>query len=59
LDISFVIVTYNSIEPLKECVSSLVSSINCDVNFEIIIVDNNSHDGSCQFIQENYPDIQL
>jgi len=30
-----------------------------DLMFEIIIVDNNSHDGSDQFVQENYPNIHL
>lgn len=59
MDISFVIVTYNSIEPLEKCLSSLISSINNEVIFDIIIVDNNSHDGSDQFVQENYPEIQL
>ena len=59
MDISFIIVTFNSAEPLKVCLRSLFTSLSDDVNFEVIIVDNNSHDGSSQFIQENYSDIQL
>jgi len=59
MDISFVIVTFNSLEPLKICLQSLFASISDDLYFEVIIVDNNSLDRSKQFILENYPDIQL
>lgn len=59
MKISFVIVTFNSLEPLKICLQSLFDSISDDLNFEVIIVDNNSQDGSKQFVQESYPDIQL
>ncbi len=59
MDISIVIVTFNSLEPLKICLQSLFASISDDLDFEVIIVDNNSQDGLKQFIQENFPDIQL
>jgi len=59
MDISFVIVTFNSLEPLKICLQSLFASISDDLNFEVIVVDNNSQDESKQFVQENYPNIHL
>jgi hypothetical protein len=59
MDISFVIVTFNSLDPVKICLESLYSSISDDLEYEIIISDNDSQDGTKQFIKENYPSIKL
>ena len=59
MDISFVIVSYNSVEPLKICLESLFESIGNDLDFEVIVVDNDSKDGSANFVKENYPEIKL
>ena len=44
IDISIVIVNYNSGKLLSSCLRSISDKINC--NFEVIIVDNNSSDES-------------
>ncbi len=49
-DISIVIVSYNVKELLLKCISSVVSFAG-DVNYEIIVVDNNSVDGSPEAIK--------
>lgn len=55
--ISVVIPNYNGLNYLPNCISSLYNqSLKPG---EIIIVDNNSTDGSLEFIKENYPDIIL
>lgn len=55
--VSVVILSYNSKEDLKECIPSLISQTYQD--FEIIIVDNASTDGSEEFIRLNYPEIKV
>lgn len=55
--ISIVIPNYNGLKYLKDCIDSL--SMQSFKYFEIIIVDNNSIDGSCEFILENYPKVKL
>lgn len=54
MTLSVIIVNYNCKDDLEKCLSSL-SSLPC----EIIVVDNNSSDGSVDFIKNNYPQITL
>jgi len=58
MDISFCIVNLNAKNYLRDCLISIPSSTNA-TNYEIIVVDNNSNDGSVQFILEKYPNIIL
>ena len=53
--VSIIIVNYNGKELLKKCLDSLLK-VNYD-NFEIILVDNNSTDGTVEFITKNYPSL--
>ncbi|MFH0733580.1 MAG: glycosyltransferase [bacterium] len=58
LDISIIVVNYN----VKEFVLNLISSLKkalVNFEYEIIIIDNNSQDGSVELISEKYPDIKL
>lgn len=55
--VSIVILSYNSREDLAECIPSFMSQTY--QNFEIIVVDNASQDGSEEFIRTNYPEIKL
>jgi GT2 family glycosyltransferase len=58
MDISIIIVNYN----VKEFLQNLLHSINKSVqniSHEIIIVDNDSHDGSVELIQQNFPEVKL
>ncbi len=51
IDLSIIIVNYNTKDFLKKCLESLYSSIaGSSLLVEIIIVDNGSTDGSLQFI---------
>lgn len=45
LDLSIIIVNYNTKEFLKKCINSIVENVK-SVSYEIIIVDNSSSDGS-------------
>lgn len=50
--VAIVIPNYNGLKYIKVCLESLYRQ--SFQNFEIIIVDNASQDGSCKFILENY-----
>lgn len=49
--ISLVIVTHNRIDFLKQCLSSLLPTLN-KINYEIIIVDNASTDETRDFLED-------
>ena len=57
-ELSVIIVNYNGVHYLKECLDSLRQKLN-EVSFEIIIIDNNSKDESCSFIKQNFPEVVL
>lgn len=45
MDVSIILVNYNTREMTKECIDSIYEHTS-KVSFEIILVDNDSHDGS-------------
>lgn len=58
MDLSIIIVNYNVKHFLEQCLHSVLRSAkNCST--EIIVVDNNSVDGSAQFIREKFPEINF
>jgi O-antigen/teichoic acid export membrane protein/GT2 family glycosyltransferase len=48
--VSIFIVTYNRLDYLKKCITSLRPALN-DVNYELIIWDNNSNDGTREYLK--------
>jgi GT2 family glycosyltransferase len=54
--VSVIIVTYNGLKWYSKCFSSLLAST---VHLDIIVVDNNSNDGTVEFIRENFPSIYI
>lgn len=58
VQISVIIVNYNGLRFLKNCLDSLIDKLNT-ISHEIIIIDNNSQDESCAFIRKEYPMIHL
>lgn len=57
MDISIIIVSWNVREKLKDNLRALYESQGVD--FEIFVVDNNSHDETVAMAQENYPQVKL
>jgi len=55
--VSIVVLNYNGKQHLKTCLDSLIRTKY--PNFEIILVDNASTDGSVEFVKENYPHVKL
>jgi GT2 family glycosyltransferase len=55
--VSVIIVNWNGIEYLPECLDSLKEQSCTD--FETIVVDNGSRDGSLELLKESYPWVQV
>ena len=52
-ELSVIIVNYNGGKYLKDCLEAIKNNLK-DINYEIIIVDNNSNDDSIELLQANY-----
>ncbi len=55
--VSILIVNWNSKENLKDCLSSLFK-ISYQ-NYEVVMVDNGSVDGSVEFVEKEYPKVKI
>jgi len=58
MEISIIINNYNTCGLLKQCIRG-VMKFPPTVEYEIIVVDNNSNDCSAQMIRENFPSVKL
>lgn len=56
-DVSIIVLNWNGKKFLKNCLDSLSKLTYSSV--EVIVVDNNSNDGSQEFIRKNYPEFTL
>ena len=54
MDISIVIVNWNTKELLLDCLASVYAMVR-EVSFEVFLVDNASNDGSVAAVQAQYP----
>ena len=52
LDVSIIIVTYNSFDTIRQCLDSIEKTVKKS-SFEVIVVDNASSDGSVKEIQNS------
>ena len=55
--VSIIILNFNGINHLKTCLDSMQNQ--SFRNFEVILVDNGSTDGSVDFLKDNYPWVKL
>lgn len=53
IDVSIIIVSYNTKELLVKCVKSIIDTVK-KTSYEIIIVDNNSEDDSAQAVKKSF-----
>lgn len=56
--VSIIILSYNTKELLKSCIDSIHTYVQHGT-YEIIVVDNNSHDGSPEFIKKKFPELVI
>lgn len=58
MKLSVIIVSFNTKDVLDNCIASLKTS-EVSFPYEIIVIDNNSHDGSVEMLEQKYPDVKL
>jgi GT2 family glycosyltransferase len=54
MKLSVVIICWNDLRVIRDCLRSIYQGTHA-IDFEVIISDNNSIDGSVEFIRKNYP----
>ncbi len=55
MELSIIIPTYNGLKLLENNLPSLFEELQSVKNSEVIVIDNNSADGTAEFIGKNYP----
>lgn len=58
MDVSIVIVSWNTCDILRNCLESVYSETK-DVHFEVIVVDNGSTDDSVAMVKQDFPQVVL
>jgi len=56
MDISIIIVNWNTRALLKNCLSAIEDTVR-GLSLEVIVVDNASSDGSVEMLRESFPDV--
>ena len=59
MDLSIIVVSYNTRQLLDDCLRSLYAAEAPPGGMEVIVVDNASADGSVAMVAENYPQAVL
>lgn len=58
MDLSIIIVNYNTKQLTLNCLQSVYQSIT-DYSYEVTLIDNNSRDDSVEVIQQQFPQVHL
>jgi GT2 family glycosyltransferase len=59
MDLSTIIVNWNTRDLLASCLESVVVTMHDNLDSEIIVVDNASTDGSAAMVRERFPQVHL
>lgn len=60
IDLSIIIISFNTKQLTTNCIKSIVESFKkSTLKYEILVVDNNSSDGSGQLIRKLFPKVKL
>ncbi|MBE0447291.1 MAG: glycosyltransferase family 2 protein [Actinobacteria bacterium] len=57
-DVSVIVVSYNGKEILRDCLKSIFDQTE-GINFEVIVSDNGSDDGSPEMVEKLFPSVML
>ena len=58
MDVSVIIVNWNTRDILRNCLLSIYEQTN-EIDFEVIVVDNASTDGSVEMVKKDFPQVIL
>jgi len=59
VDVSAIVVNWNTADLLADCVAALYAHVPEGVSLEVVVVDNGSSDASVVMVQERFPDVEL
>jgi GT2 family glycosyltransferase len=58
MKLSIIILCWNDLKVIGECLRSIYATTT-STQFEVIVPDNGSTDGSIEFVRNNYPQVQV
>ena len=58
MDISFIIVNWNTKHLLRDCLESIFKTVH-SISYEVIVIDNSSRDGSVDLLRQQYPQVTV
>ncbi len=59
MKVLFIIVSYNGMAWLERCLGSVVAQVVPDTQVDLFVVDNDSTDGSADFVEARFPQARL
>jgi GT2 family glycosyltransferase len=59
IDLSIVVVSYNTKALLQQCLAAVYANPHSRYNFELFVVDNASSDGSPEMVRQEFPQVKL
>jgi GT2 family glycosyltransferase len=59
VDLSIIVVNYNTKKLLQQTVQSVISTVGKLIKYEIIVSDNGSKDDSCEMVRQYFPGVKL
>jgi len=57
-DVTIVIISYNTVSMTRECIQSVFKNLG-QISAQVIVVDNNSQDGSTEMVENDFPEVTL
>ncbi len=57
-EVSVVVVSYRTVDFIKACIASIFDSVD-DASIEVIVVDNNSDDGTVNMVKREFPGVRV
>ena len=57
-DLSVIIVSWRVKDLLKQCLKSIYEN-TADLDFEVLVIDNDSGDGTVEMVEQNFPQVKL
>ncbi len=58
-DLSIVVIGYNKLEYTKQCIENLLNYVQCNIKYELILVNHGSEDGTKEYFEFISPTKQL
>lgn len=58
-DVSIIVLAYNKLDYTKQCVESLLNNLPAGLNYELILINHGSSDGTKEYFESIHPHKQL